>query len=107
MAVGIDGANAGDDLTFGLEEHRVFPERYGDLLKHLEIQFASLAHLTLFPEVKLHLAEGDTCIRISWLTIMHQAADVVGVAVGYDDHIHLLRGISCSHDKVPKIAGRG
>ena len=38
---------------------------------------------------------------------MHQAADVVGVAVGNDNHIHLLRRISCSHDKVPKVACRG
>ena len=38
---------------------------------------------------------------------MHQATDVVGVAVGDDNHIHLLRRISCSHDKVPKVACRG
>src|SRR5262245_5689666 len=107
MAVGIDGADTRDNLAFGLEERGLFPERYGDLLKQLEVLFACLAHVALFPEVELRLAEGNSCIRIGWLTIVHQAADVVGMAVGDDDHVHLLRRISCSHDKIPKVACGG
>jgi hypothetical protein len=45
--------------------------------------------------------------RIGWRTIMHQAADVVGMAVGDDDHVHLLRRISRGHNKFPKVTCRG
>src|SRR5262245_37416464 len=96
-----------DDLSFGLEECRLFREWDGDLLEHLEVLFARLAHLAFFPEVELDVAKGDTCIRISWLTIMHQTADVIGMSVGDDDQIHLLRRVSCSHDKIPKMSCGG
>jgi hypothetical protein len=38
---------------------------------------------------------------------MHQAPDVVGMAMGDDDHIYLFRRISCSHNKVGKVPCSG
>src|SRR5215470_18041317 len=99
--------DSGDNLSFGLEQRRLLRERDGDLLEHLEVLFASLAHLAFLPEVELHLAEGDTRIRISGLTIMHQTANMVWMAVGNDDQIHLLGRVSCSHDKIPKVSCSG
>src|SRR5262245_1812415 len=107
MAVGIDGSDAGGNLTLWLEEACLFAEWHGDLLEQLEVLFASLPHSALSPEVELHLSEDQVCIGIGWLTIMHQAADVVGVAMRNHNGIHLLRRISCSHDKVPQVACRG
>src|SRR5262245_16784600 len=42
VAVGIDGVDARDNLSFGLEERRLLAEREGDLLKELEVLLASL-----------------------------------------------------------------
>src|SRR5215467_5617767 len=59
VAVSVDGADAGDNLAVGLEKRRLLLKRYGDLLEHLEVLLASLAHLAFFPKVKQHLAEGN------------------------------------------------
>src|SRR5262245_46428663 len=107
MAVGMDGSNAGGNLSLRLEEACLFAEWHGDLLEQLEVLFASLPHGALSPEVELNLPEDHACIGIGWLTIMHQTADVVGVAMRNHNGIHLLWRISCSHDEVPKVACRG
>src|SRR5262245_35303545 len=99
--------DAGDDLAFGLEERPGFSKRYGDLLEQLKALFASLADLTLLPEIELHLPEDDTCIRIGRLIVVHQAAYVVGVTMGDYYRVHLLGCISCGYDKVAKVASRG
>ena len=86
MAGGVDGADARRYVVARLDEARAIRRAAKQLLEELEIELARLAHvLAALPEVELGGAEDVTGVREHRLAAVHQAADVVGMAVG-DDH---------------------
>ena len=82
MAGHVDGADAGRHLVARFDKSGSIRQRQRQLLEELQIEFARLAHvLAALPEIELGGAEDIARIGKDRLAAVHQAADMIGMAV--------------------------
>src|SRR3974377_58281 len=91
MTIGFDRPNAGHHFVARLDEGRAISYRQTDFDVELAVEFARLAHILAFlPEIESAGAESVPGPGEHRLVTFRQAADVVRVPVGDDDHINIL-----------------
>src|SRR5476649_1046113 len=107
MPESIDGADAQHHLVARLDESRAVGQRQTDFDIEFAIEFARLANVfALLPEIEIGGAEHITRLGKYRLAAFGHAPDVIGMAVGDDDDIDILRPVAGLRHAIDQFARR-